>query len=203
MTIDDRFIIKRQDNTFVLYAGLLDAAHREGLKRISTTLIQIPCEDNRNVAVVQARVETDRGVFSGIGDASPGNVNRMIAPHLIRMAETRAKARALRDAVNVGMTAFEELGGEDDSRPEQQSQPSNKQGQGADSRVAREDDLPFGRESSHQPGTRMATEKQASAIYALSKQVGAQAPSKDEVLAMTMQQASELIDKLQARKERS
>jgi hypothetical protein len=48
-------------------------------------------------------------VFTGIGDANPRNVNRNIANHLIRMAETRAKARALRDAFNVGMTAVEEL----------------------------------------------------------------------------------------------
>jgi hypothetical protein len=40
--------------------------------------------------------------FQGMGDAAPGNVNRMMAPHLLRLAETRAKARALRDAVNVG-----------------------------------------------------------------------------------------------------
>ncbi|HZS93734.1 MAG TPA: hypothetical protein VFA78_02985 [Chloroflexota bacterium] len=116
------YIINRQGKDFVLYEGLLDEAHQQGLKRISTTLIQIPHEDNANLAVVQAEVETDRGTFGGIGDASPQNVNRMIVPHLIRMAETRAKARALRDAVNVGVTAVEELGdldgdAEDDERP--------------------------------------------------------------------------------------
>ncbi|MGH3146116.1 MAG: hypothetical protein ACRDTR_09990, partial [Rubrobacter sp.] len=55
--------------------------------------------------------------FSGIGDASPENVGRNIAPHVIRMAETRAKARALRDAVNVGATALEELSEGDDAPP--------------------------------------------------------------------------------------
>lgn len=104
------YIITRQGKEFVLYEGILDEAHQQGLKRITTTLIQIPHDDNGNVAVVAAEVETGKGSFSGIGDASPQNVNRMIVPHLIRMAETRAKARALRDAVNIGVTAVEELG---------------------------------------------------------------------------------------------
>lgn len=81
------YIINRQGKDFVLYEGLLDEAHQQGLKRISTTLIQIPHEDNGSIAVVQAEVETDKGTYSGIGDASPTNVNRMIVPHLIRMAE--------------------------------------------------------------------------------------------------------------------
>jgi hypothetical protein len=62
-------------------------------------------------------VETERGVFEAFGDANPGNVNSFIVPHLIRMAETRAKARALRDAVNVGVLSAEEVTGEDTSTP--------------------------------------------------------------------------------------
>jgi hypothetical protein len=74
---------------------------------------------------VKATAEMEDGRrFSGIGDASPENVGRNIAPHLIRMAETRAKARALRDAVNVGATALEELSDGDDAPPASQSSPS-------------------------------------------------------------------------------
>ena len=104
------YIINWQGNDFVKYEGLLDEAHQQGLCRIATTLIQVPHQDNGNVAIVAAEVETAKGTFSGIGDASPQNVGRMIVPHVIRMAETRAKARALRDAVNIGVTAIEELG---------------------------------------------------------------------------------------------
>jgi hypothetical protein len=98
----------------VTYQGLLSKAHDEGLKKIATTLIQAPSEANREVAIVRAEVETSKGLFQGYGDASPGNVNTFIVPHLIRMAETRAKARALRDAVNVGIVSREELIGEED-----------------------------------------------------------------------------------------
>ena len=45
-------------------------------------------------------------------DACKGNVNPKIAPHIIRMAETRAVARALRLACNIGMCSVEELGGD-------------------------------------------------------------------------------------------
>jgi hypothetical protein len=116
--VRDEFMITRQGKQYVLFAGLLDEAHSLGLKGIDTDLIQIPDESNGNVAIVKATAEMeDERRFSGIGDASPDNVGRNIAPHLIRMAETRAKARALRDAVNVGATAMEELSDGDDAPP--------------------------------------------------------------------------------------
>ena len=110
----EEYMIERQGKRFVLYAGLLEEAHSRGLRSIETELLQVPTKENGEVAIVKAVIRTEEGKFGGIGDASPQNVNRAIAPHLIRMAETRAKARALRDAINVGVTAFEELGGEEE-----------------------------------------------------------------------------------------
>ncbi|MGI8650658.1 MAG: hypothetical protein ACR2KW_09815 [Rubrobacter sp.] len=112
----EEFMITRQGKQYVLFAGLLDEAHSRGLKGIDTELIQVPTAENGNTAIVKATVEMeDSRVFGGIGDASPDNVGRNIAPHIIRMAETRAKARALRDAVNVGSTALEELSDGDEA----------------------------------------------------------------------------------------
>ena len=109
----EEYMIERQGKRFVLYAGLLEEAHSRGLRSVETELLQIPGGENGGLAIVKAVVRTEEGKFSGIGDASPENVSRNIAPHLIRMAETRAKARALRDAINVGVTALEELGGDE------------------------------------------------------------------------------------------
>lgn len=114
--IDERFIVSLQGKQFVTYEGLLDLAHQEGLIGIETELIQIPTKDNDYLAIVQAIATTKDKKFMGIGDCDNSSANRMIAPHKIRMAETRAKARALRDLTNVGMTAIEELG-EDAEEP--------------------------------------------------------------------------------------
>ena len=104
------FLVEHGGRTFALYAGLLDEAHEQGLKGITTELVQAPSDVNGLMAVCRATVVTERGTFTGLGDACPTNVSRQMLPHLIRLAETRAKARALRDAVNVGVTALEELG---------------------------------------------------------------------------------------------
>jgi len=94
----------------VTYAGVLALAHEDGLRSIRTKLVQVPSKENEQTAIVTAIVRTNKGDFAGIGDANPGNVNSRIRPHIIRMAETRAKARALKDSQNIGIVALEELG---------------------------------------------------------------------------------------------
>ena len=113
--LDERFIKNLQGKDFVLYNGLIDLAHQKGLVKLEVDVIQYPTTENGNEAVCRAVAETKHGDrFTDIGDASPKNTNKMIASHIIRMASTRAKARALRDLTNVGLTAIEELGDLDD-----------------------------------------------------------------------------------------
>jgi hypothetical protein len=102
MPLSREHVIEQHGRRYVLFSGLLSLAHEEGLTRVTTTLVQIPNDSNGNVAICHATVETAKGCFDGIGDASPTNVGRAIVPHLIRMSETRAVARAFRVAVNVG-----------------------------------------------------------------------------------------------------
>lgn len=129
-----RFVIQQQGRDHVLFSGLIDALHQLslGFFSVDTRIEQLPTPDNGHQAVCSALVrvydpdnpDVVRRSCSGIGDASPANVNRMMANALIRMAETRAKARALRDLLNVGMVAFEELGPQTDDQPERQPEGS-------------------------------------------------------------------------------
>lgn len=91
------------------YRGLLHLAHEHGLRSVRTELVQLPSPANDGTAIVRAVVRTGKGVFTGIGDANPKNVNPKVAPHAIRMAETRAEARAFRKALDIGIVALEEL----------------------------------------------------------------------------------------------
>lgn len=101
----------------ITYAGLLDTAHKNGLEALETELVQVPSEANGLVCVFRATARGRKGTYTSYGDAHPGNVAMQVARHFWRVAETRAKARALRDYVNEGAIAAEELGEEEDDGP--------------------------------------------------------------------------------------
>lgn len=125
--IPEEFWVSRQGKWSVLYAGLINYAHKVGLKKIETNLIQIPNEQTNRVAIMMATVTlADDRVFTGFGDAAPNNVAPAMQTCLLRMAETRAKARALRDAVNIGAVAYEELPGEEETGQRYEKDPYTK-----------------------------------------------------------------------------
>jgi hypothetical protein len=113
--LDERFIKQIKGKDFVLYPGVLDLGHQEGIKKLEVEAIQLPTKENGQNAICKVVLETlDGKVYTDYGDANPLNVNKEVAGHILRVASTRAKARVLRDATNVGMTCLEELGDFDD-----------------------------------------------------------------------------------------
>jgi len=137
--LDDRFITTIENKDFVLYAGLLDLAHQKGILKIDVDPIQIPTKENDHMAICRAIVVSKSGeVFSDVGDATPQNCHPRVAKHLLRMASTRAIARALRSMTNVGMTALEEIGDFGDIIDVKQEE-TRKVAQAAPKKIARAD----------------------------------------------------------------
>jgi len=154
--LDERFIKNLKGKDFVLYAGLLDLGHQIGLKSIQVEAVQFPNKDNGNEGICKATVFANDGrQFTEIGDASPKNVNAQISVHVLRMAATRAKGRALRDFTNIGMTCLEELGNTDDAIPNDNSNvlPMQKQRQRRSANEAAKPETPPKDQNSDPPKT--------------------------------------------------
>ena len=114
MAIDGRWICNIQGRMYVKYGGVLEEALANGLIGIKVDLIQIPTPENAHTAISKATARLKRGddilEFEEYGDASPANCAKMVQNALIRMANTRAKGRALRDAIGHGEALAEEIG---------------------------------------------------------------------------------------------
>lgn len=104
-------VIVMGDRPYVTKEGLIYYAQKS--KQLAGIEVEI-IERRQNFCLVKARVLTkDGGKYEAYGDADVNNTNRMVTPHLIRMAETRAVNRALRIAFPIGLCSFEELAEQD------------------------------------------------------------------------------------------
>jgi hypothetical protein len=136
--LDERFIITLEGKDFVTYPGLLDLGHQKGILKIEVEPFQLPTKENGNFAVCKALVVSSNGeIFTDVGDATPENCNSRVSKHLLRMASTRAIARALRSFTNIGMTCLEELGdfndvigAENPKTTKREQRPARKKGNG-------------------------------------------------------------------------
>lgn len=125
-------IVMLQGKPFVTHAGLLEKAHKLGLSTIKTKLLtDVSNIENAKMIVFKAIVVIakegeESKTFTGYGDATADNVNNMVLPHRLRMAETRAVNRALRFATNIGLCSVDELGGEDKKKEEKKEDDGEK-----------------------------------------------------------------------------
>lgn len=100
-------IVNLKGKDYILFAGLLVLAHENGLESIDTESVVV--DSQNHTAVMITRVSGERGTYTGHGDAAPDNLTKMMIPAYLRMAETRAIARALRMYLGIGMTCLSEL----------------------------------------------------------------------------------------------
>ena len=108
--IDPRYVVQIQGKPFVKFAGLLDLAHTRGLQALTVDWTYNDAE----LSLAHAVAVFPFGTFAESADSTPANVGKKVALHWRRLSLTRAKARALRDALGVDLVAVEELGGGDD-----------------------------------------------------------------------------------------
>lgn len=106
-TFKNEELVKVQGKIYPVVGGRLRLAHDENNSlSIETNVVQYGEEST----VIQASVKTEKGTFTGLGNASTKR-DRVLANAILELAETRAIARALRFAgYGVEYTGFEEVG---------------------------------------------------------------------------------------------
>jgi hypothetical protein len=110
-----------QGNNHPTYDGVVARAHRDANDRgfvwvgTEVELKQAPHVSNNMQAIVWAKckfvslLEPGDFSFEGIADADPDNCNARTKSALVRMAATRAKSVALRDALNIDEALADEI----------------------------------------------------------------------------------------------
>jgi len=103
-------IVKVNNKDYPVVGGRLRLAHEGKALSIETSVIKY---DN-TIAVIQAKVTTEKGIYNGLGNATVQRDARL-KNAILELAETRAIARALRFAgYGVEYTGFEEVDGSED-----------------------------------------------------------------------------------------
>ena len=104
--IPRHYLVEIKGKKHVLFSGLLTMAHERGLINLTAEFVSVTAE----LALAKAQATfADGRTFTEAADATPGNVGPQVKPHFARMALTRAKARCLRDALNISATSYEEV----------------------------------------------------------------------------------------------
>ena len=109
--LNEKYVKEINGKKFVLYSGLFDLAYQKKIESLEVKEFFVDWEKKSAYCIVTAKFVRDGEtiIFEGFGSATPDNCGTMTKEHFVEMAQTRAKARALRDALNIDMCSTEEL----------------------------------------------------------------------------------------------
>jgi len=107
-SIPKEYISQIKGKDFITANGLLHMAHAKGFLGWTIEEMSVDWEKDSAYCHGMAHFENDK-TYHGAGSCTPKNATSMTANHFVEMAETRAKSRALRTALNIDMTTLEEI----------------------------------------------------------------------------------------------
>lgn len=107
-----KYITQIKGNDYIKYSGLLAYAHEKGL--VNMWIVDKRIEVESKTAIIQVKIQMADEIgnlleFEGIGSANKQNTPLHLEGSYVELAHTRAKARALRDALNIDLVSFEEV----------------------------------------------------------------------------------------------
>ena len=104
----DSSIINIKGKDFMTYEGLLAKAY-EKKENFGMIITDSWVSQDMKMAWCKVRLTAKEQVFDGFGSSTPDNTGQMTQSHPVEMSHTRAKGRALRDYLNIGIVMAEEL----------------------------------------------------------------------------------------------
>lgn len=104
---DKDFLVSIKGKNFVRFNGLLDLAHKKGLKEMVITQMNVSQDGNAAWCIGYVKVEDRITWMSGSANAS--TLKEHLLGYEVEMAATRMFARALRNALNVDFVSVEEM----------------------------------------------------------------------------------------------
>jgi len=101
-------IVSISGKDFMTYEGLLKKAHEKN-EDFSMVILESFVSEDMKMSWCKVRLSAAGRTFDGFGSSTPENTGAMTSSHPVEMAHTRAKGRALRDYLNIGLVMAEEL----------------------------------------------------------------------------------------------
>jgi len=105
---DEDLISDDSGNKFIPLAVLERLARVKGIREQRPSIVGVPTITNLMAVVEYTIFWVDGTISAGCGDAHPENVDGNFANYVTAIAETRAKARALRSGLGISVCSQEE-----------------------------------------------------------------------------------------------